>query len=53
MALNCCQREAAFEYLVPVSDHFLKETEMDKELKVLRALPTHKQHKVTKVKMKA
>lgn len=37
MALKCCQRGAALEYLVPVSDHFLKETEVDKEFKVLRA----------------
>lgn len=36
MALNCCQREASVEYLVSVSHHFLKETEMDKEFKVLR-----------------
>ena len=32
-------KEAALEYLVPVSDHFLKETEMDKEFKVFRATP--------------
>lgn len=35
--LKLLSREAALEYLVPVSDHFLKETEMDKEFKVLRA----------------